>query len=687
MIDKSDAFKIKIQLTKHNDDIEVRANTPTGQARCETSAPSETLIKNIFCENLNKLPKKVFDNIGNELYKRIMIGDVGKLVFDSISNGIEYNNPVHFELRFDSDQIELARYPWELIKDDSGRFLVKDGIIDVTRSITYPQPLPVLRDKLNDSFLLRIVSQPTILPPISLIDLNVKKIETINHATFSQFQKKLLIDRINTWGLQFDGHGALLQRCNKCNNLNKITNKSCLVCNEDLSNSKRIGVLAFEKGENERDIDFVTTEDFGSVLYNSGIQIALLMACETAKIGSDLLFNGLAPGLILSGVPAVIGMQFPVLDSFANLFANTFYTVLLKNGSLLEAMRVSRKMGALDTWFVPSLYLRYKPEEDSNIKPIYETRSIDTAVPSQVIAGKLFLVRLWIRRPTTQPISEENLRRELSIDKSIEVSIGSQEEDVKFEPVIGRKFRRGIIEINLQSPNCDIMPDIKNVFIDEHRDAPPVFFTVKVKELGCIPLIFVLSQDEAVIATIIHNIDAVDFYEKSKILTYSGSISLQQEDMPKGLMIIKDKKMREFDLDLINENMKVIEYVMRIFQICPMSKEPTVLEQMIHFSKCGRCYSYIFIDPNEINLHPFIKQFLHFCYNNKILHDDEIQRISNIDSIQYLYSTQYFKKFIRLIGDYLLNSFITFLNTEDVDELAESYLLFKANSYTKHSLR
>jgi hypothetical protein len=71
----------------------------------------------------------------------------------------QQNQPVHFELRFDQDQIPLAQFPWETIFDSAGKFMVRDGVVDVTRYIAYPQPLTDLQINYRDKALLHIVSQ------------------------------------------------------------------------------------------------------------------------------------------------------------------------------------------------------------------------------------------------------------------------------------------------------------------------------------------------------------------------------------------------------------------------------------------------------------------------------------------------------------------------------------------------
>jgi hypothetical protein len=480
----SDTLKLTFQLTAHNERLEVRATAPMGESKAETEIPPRTLLDLLAEHDLTNIPSSALESVGRRLYQCLMPGDVAKLVPDVLQEGMQLKQPVQFELRFDADQVSLAQYPWEMITDDFGRFLVRDGLIDVTRYITYPQPPPIFDVTLHDLPLLRVVSQPTELPPITIIDLAVERIETLPHATFERFLRKLMIERVALWGLQFDGHGALVLQCHECDAVNALDAKTCRKCGVSLSGAKQVGALAFERNG---DVDWIPTQEFGSVLYNAKVQLVMLLACETACVGDRLVFSGLAPGLILAGVPAVVGMQYLVLDSFANSFASSFYMALRESNDVLAALRTARKMNIRGAWYSPVLYLRHQKttKADESLKSAYHTCNIDTAVPAEVQAGVDFLVRLWIRSPETKPLSQEQLRRELGTPKTVPISTHEAEADVKFEPVEGRRLRRGEVEVRLSSLHCDVTPSSIPLFVDEHLDAPPVCYRTLFAATGC----------------------------------------------------------------------------------------------------------------------------------------------------------------------------------------------------------
>ncbi|MEJ2733934.1 MAG: CHAT domain-containing protein, partial [Anaerolineae bacterium] len=478
----SAAPKVTFQLTAHGDELEVRATAPGGECRAEGPLPSREQIDPLVADP-TWISGWQLQTIGQTLYRSLLCGDVVQLASSVLDAGRREGQPVHFELRFDADQAPLAQYPWEMIADDLGRFLVRDGLVDVTRYITYPQPPPVLDATIRDLPLLRVLSQPAGLPVLAPIDLPLGNVETLAPATFERLQQRLLIERMALWGLHFDGHGRLIS----------------------LPDGRQTGALAFE---HNGDVEWITTEHLASVLYNAHVQLALLLACETAQVGDDLIFSGLAPGLILAGVPAVVGMQYPVPDNFANGFVRSFYLVLLQRQDLLEAFRVARQMNVGAAWYSPVLYLRTRrpPAEEEALKPAYQARNIDTAGPSEVQAGTDVLVRLWIRRPETQPLTDAALREELDVPDSVPIRTREAEADVKFEPLEGRKLRRGEVEVRLRSPNCEVTPGRMTLFVDEHLDAPPAIFTVRASQIGRASLLFSVWQEGGQIASLVHHL-------------------------------------------------------------------------------------------------------------------------------------------------------------------------------------
>lgn len=530
----SDAPKVTFQLTAHAERLEVRASAPGGEGKAETNLPPPDLFERLREYETIPIPSSLQKSIGQSLYRCLLPGEVANLAAEALQEGIRLGQPAQFELRLDADQVSLAQYPWEMLANELDQFLVRDGLVDLTRYLNYPQPPPSFEIKLDQMLLLQVVAQAANSP----LELPVTKSETLHPATFDQLLRKLLIERLVLWGVQFAGEGALLPQCPKCEAINLLPASVCRQCKSALAEARQVSVLAFaHNGE----VDWVSTKEFGAVLFNAKVQLALLLASETAWVENQLVFNSLTPSLLLSGVPAVVGMQYPVSNEFAASFAHIFYTSLLEQNDLLAALRTARSLHMRGPWYNPVLYLRHqrlvKPVEP--LQATYHTRSIDTAAPAQVQAGVDFLVRLWIRRPETRPLSEAELRTELDVPQHVPVRVQQIEADLRFEPIATseteprreRKLRRGEVEVRLTSTRGEVTPNSIKLFVDEDLDAPPAIFTVRAREVGRMPLFFSLWQDGGQIAFVSHHLEALDpsHPPQTKIDTNSHVVPVEDE--------------------------------------------------------------------------------------------------------------------------------------------------------------
>lgn len=118
------------------------------------------------------------------------------------------------------------------------------------------------------------------------------------------------------------------------------------------------GVLLFEGDEQP---DPVPAEDLAEMLDEPALNLVVLNACETAS--SSDLFQSVAEATVRRGVPAVIGMQVPVLDSAAIDFAREFYRAWAAGEPIEVAVAYARRLvrqlgwGAAADWSIPVLYM------------------------------------------------------------------------------------------------------------------------------------------------------------------------------------------------------------------------------------------------------------------------------------------------------------------------------------------
>lgn len=135
-------------------------------------------------------------------------------------------------------------------------------------------------------------------------------------------------------------------------------------------------------------------------LAGKGVRLAVLGACESAKVNQINAWTGIASALTRAGVPAVVGMQFKVYDKNAIAFSRAFFRTLVAGNSVDEAVANGRK--AIFTissdederdWGVPVLYLRsqegtlFPASEDDSHAQSSATRGVSAQTRGSALAS------------------------------------------------------------------------------------------------------------------------------------------------------------------------------------------------------------------------------------------------------------------------------------------------------------
>lgn len=487
--------RLRLHLTARGTALEVRATTTIGEGRAESRLPAEDPLSLLLAPEQTPATRAALSRLGRSLYAALMAGDVAELAADLLDMAARAGRAAEFELRFDADQVDLAAFPWELIADAEGRFLVRDGLVDVIRSVGYPTAPPA--GPAPDGPLLRAIAATD----EAGYDLPLERLATLADATSEQLQRALLMDQLNPWGVQLDASVALARRCGACEALNQPAARFCRSCGASLVTARRASALAFRR---DRAAEWVGAEELGALLYNAGVRLAVVMAAGPVRVEEQRAFAGLAPALLLAGAPAVVCAQSPVRARFADRFNRAFYRALQADGDLVSAMRAARQALARGDWYVPALYLRHGPVETGGTASADDSRRIDAVAPSAVCVGHTFLAKLGIRRPALAPRPEGELHHPAAPSA---VAAGSQ---LELDPAPERPLSRGAVEVRLESPSCDVVPASVSLFVDEQVDAPPAIFTVRPRHGGDIPLRFSLYQDGARVASLTHVVRASD---------------------------------------------------------------------------------------------------------------------------------------------------------------------------------
>lgn len=99
-------------------------------------------------------------------------------------------------------------------------------------------------------------------------------------------------------------------------------------------------------------------------LRGSKVVVVVLNACQTATESTARSFMGLAPALIRAGIPAVVAMQYPILEQSAIQFSHALYKALADAWPLDAAVTEGRKAISARIsedsmeWGIPVLFMR-----------------------------------------------------------------------------------------------------------------------------------------------------------------------------------------------------------------------------------------------------------------------------------------------------------------------------------------
>jgi hypothetical protein len=133
--------------------------------------------------------------------------------------------------------------------------------------------------------------------------------------------------------------------------------------------TKEEGYLFFIGNQATQSAEPVKADDLARYLQQAGVRLAVMGACHSGHRDARYPWDGVAGALAARGIPAIIAMQFEVIDALAIKFSRAFYSSLVSGLSLDEAMSFGRLAMYEETaadldavikaeWGVPVLYSR-----------------------------------------------------------------------------------------------------------------------------------------------------------------------------------------------------------------------------------------------------------------------------------------------------------------------------------------
>ncbi len=326
-------------------------DSPAGEDFGELQIPlSETEINSVReCMARNeKLEASLLKDFGAALFKALFQPSI-RDQYDK-SMGVAHAQDTCLRLKLRIDAPDLACYPWEYMYDNEQAkdFLALHQKISITRflaiqevvpSITLKPPLKILvvipspTDKLYAELAVeeeKRIMQAALAP---LAKRGIAQLHFLKAATLESFAKAL---RNKVDVIHFIGHGGFSE-----------TGGGCLVFENQF-----------------RESELVSVDRLGKLLEGKAIRLVVLNACQTAQTSASDISMGVAQGLVKIGIPAVLAMQFKILDESAVAFSKEFYTTLAETFQVDRAVSEARRKmfihldsGRID-WGIPVLFMR-----------------------------------------------------------------------------------------------------------------------------------------------------------------------------------------------------------------------------------------------------------------------------------------------------------------------------------------
>lgn len=249
----------------------------------------------------------------------------------------------------------LAQIPWEytylsvLERDSTSDFLALNPKVSVVRH--EPLPLPHAEAIPRDPHHLRLIAGMANAPGYARLQLK---------------RERRVVQKALT---ELPGDMATLEYEPFLENPSADALRKALLGKADLFHFAGHG--GFEQGQgfivlpspDGATADQLSADTLGKLLSGAGVRMAVLGACETGRRDGSSPWAGVAPALVAESVPAVVAMQYKILDDAAVKFARELYRGLVVGLSVDEAvcwgrLAVHDPDDSSAPWGIPVLYHR-----------------------------------------------------------------------------------------------------------------------------------------------------------------------------------------------------------------------------------------------------------------------------------------------------------------------------------------
>ncbi|NET69754.1 MAG: CHAT domain-containing protein [Sphaerospermopsis sp. SIO1G2] len=366
-----DYHDFQILVDKNNN---IRASSEQGDESGELRLETNQIQLTLPLIESRSTNTQLLKSLGSQLYQALFPTEIHGLFRATIAAAQTNNYNVRLRLVFDSP--ELASLPWEFLYDErTNTFLANNTQTVLSRYIDVPLQKREVKAADLPLKVLLVISSPT-----NLAQLDVTGEEKLI--------REALAKHIASGTIELD----VIQDANIRNINQKLREKSY-----NIFHFIGHGVFENNKGQialvdNDGKSKLLDDESFANFfLGNSNVGLVVLNSCQGATVSSHQAFAGTAPNLVRKGIPAVVAMQYSILDSTAKLFADEFYRTLALGWPVDAAIQTTRNAISMEVgldqpdFATPVLYMQAKDgiiyeKKNEDIDILKVTNPVDNLV-------------------------------------------------------------------------------------------------------------------------------------------------------------------------------------------------------------------------------------------------------------------------------------------------------------------
>lgn len=260
--------------------------------------------------------RQFLQQLGERLYQAIFTPEIDRL-FQRSYGAVERDEQLGLRLRLHIEPPDISALPWELLYSSADKDFLGTRVI--TPLVRYLRMNRVKRD-LATEFPLRVL---VVIPQGSdeTANLNVPAEKEVLVRSMARLGDRVEVTYLHE---QFEDHRVTWDRISQC--LDEKAYHCLHFIGHGLFRNDR-GYIVLDGADGR--YDAVEDTRFAKLFTNSpSMKLVVLNACKGATTSRTIQFAGSAAKIVECGVPAVIAMQFNILDPAAIDFARAFYTSL-----------------------------------------------------------------------------------------------------------------------------------------------------------------------------------------------------------------------------------------------------------------------------------------------------------------------------------------------------------------------